>query len=237
LYRIPTSKTDEQWRVCTPTVFVFAAQAPQAITHQKILVDADDDLNEFLCVMDLLGEKLGPIIWQFPYMNRERFRTLGYFIERLEPWLKKRPKNCQWVVEVWNGSWLLEKLYSIFRRHGVAVIDHPWIRRPEEVFNTGDPVTADFTYIRWLADRKGIEERTQVWDKTIIDRTDELRGWARIMRSLEARGISIYAMTHNHFGGHGPDTLNTFRRLWPATEPAKGKGQADHIPTSMRFNF
>lgn len=69
-YRIPTAKTVEQWRDRTPKGFVFAAKGPGLITHQKVLLGADDDLKAFLRVMDLLGEKLGPILWQFPYMNR-----------------------------------------------------------------------------------------------------------------------------------------------------------------------
>jgi uncharacterized protein YecE (DUF72 family) len=143
------------------------------------------------------------------------------------------------VVEVRNKGWLSEKLYSILRRHGVALalIDHPWMPRPDEVFNTGDPVTADFTYIRWLGDRKRIEERTKVWDKTIIDRTAELTEWVRIMRGLQARGIRIYAAANNHVGGFAPDTVNTFRRLWTAIEPAKRRGTADDTPTNMRFKF
>lgn len=84
-YRIPTAKTVEHWRERTPKGFVFAAKGPSLITHQKVLLDADDDLKAFLRVMDLLGEKLGPILWQFPYMNRQRFRGVGFFIERLEP--------------------------------------------------------------------------------------------------------------------------------------------------------
>ena len=45
-YRIPTAKTVEHWRERTPKGFVFTAKAPQSITHQKVLVDADDDLNQ-----------------------------------------------------------------------------------------------------------------------------------------------------------------------------------------------
>ena len=238
-YRIPTAKTVEQWRERTPKGFVFAAKAPSSITHQKVLVDADDDLKQFLRVMDLLDDKLGPIVWQFPYFRRDAFRGVGFFIERLEPWLKKLPKNYQWVVEVRNKGWLSEKLYSVLRRHGIALalIDHPWMPRPNEVFNTGDPITSDFTYIRWLGDRKGIEEQTKVWDKTIIDRTAELTEWVRVMRGLEARGIRIYAAANNHYGGFAPDTVNTFHRLWSATEPIKKRESVEHLPTNMRFNF
>jgi hypothetical protein len=52
-----------------------------------------------------------------------------------------------------------------------------WMPRPRELFKTGDPVTADFTYIRWLGDRKGIEEIAKVWNKLLIDRTTEMEEW------------------------------------------------------------
>jgi hypothetical protein len=47
-------------------------------------------------------------------------------------------------------------------------------------------VTADFTYIRWLGDRKGIEMLTKVWDKTIIDRSSENAGMGEILQANSA---------------------------------------------------
>jgi hypothetical protein len=35
---------------------------------------------------------------------------------------------------------------------------------------TFDPITTDWTYIRWLGDRKAIETQTTNWDKTVVDR-------------------------------------------------------------------
>jgi hypothetical protein len=48
---------------------------------------------------------------------------------------------------------------------------------PLELFEKIDPITADFTYIRWLGDRKEIEKITTVWNKTVVDRTAELQSW------------------------------------------------------------
>jgi hypothetical protein len=51
--------------------------------------------------------------------------------------------------------------------------------RPAQWFEKFDPITADFTYVRWLGDRKGIEEQTNVWDKIIVDRRADLAEWAK----------------------------------------------------------
>jgi hypothetical protein len=45
---------------------------------------------------------------------------------------------------------------------------------PNEIFAKVDPMTADFTYIRWLGDRKGIEQVTKVWNRIVVDRTAEI---------------------------------------------------------------
>jgi uncharacterized protein YecE (DUF72 family) len=85
--------------------------------------------------------------------------------------------------------------------------------RPAELFEKYDPVTADFTYIRWLGDRKGIEKITKVWDKTIIDRTSDLQEWVKYCQKIQKRGVTTYAYANNHYAGHGPATVDQFREL------------------------
>jgi uncharacterized protein YecE (DUF72 family) len=215
-YRIPTAKTVQQWRDRTPEGFVFAAKLPQTITHEKVLVGAESDLKAFLGVMDILGPKLGPLLIQLPYFNKQRFTGLDSFLQVLEPFLGSLPQEYQWAVEIRNKNWLSEKLFSVLRSFGVALalVDHPWMPRPNAVFQTGDPVTAGFTYVRWLGDRKGIEQRTLVWDRTIVDRREELREWARVLKQLQKRNIRIYGFVNNHYAGFAPETVRLFKELW-----------------------
>lgn len=203
----------------TPQGFTFTAKVPQVITHEKMLLDAEDDLKAFVKVMDLLGEKLGPLLLQFPYFNKQKFRGVGFFLERLEPFLKQLPKDHRWVVEVRDKNWLSEKLYSVLRRHGVALalVDHAWMPRPGELFETGDPVTADFTYIRFLGDRKRIEEITTVWNKLVIDRTEEMEEWLPAMQKLLKRRLTIYTYHNNHYSGAAFESARMFREMLDRT--------------------
>ena len=146
-YRIPSGEMVRGWKERTPDHFIFAAKVPQTITHEKVLVEAEDDLASFLKVMDLLGGKLGPLLFQFPYFNKQKFRGLGFFLDRLLPFLAKLPKGYQWVVEVRNRQWLSEKLYAPLRKYGVALalVDQAWMPRPKEWFENGDPRLSDRT--------------------------------------------------------------------------------------------
>jgi len=215
-YRIPAANNVKQWRERTPKGFIFAAKVPQVITHEKVLVDAEPDLKDFLDVMDLLGDRLGPLILQFPYFNKHKFRGLGFFLERLQPFLDHLPKQYRWAVEIRNKTWLSEKLYSVLRQHGVALalVDHAWMPRPHDYFEAGDPITADFSYIRWIGDRKGIEEKTQRWDQVIIDREDDMQIWIPIIHQILKRRIQVMGYFNNHYAGFAPGSIKLFSEVW-----------------------
>src|SRR5579864_1345117 len=214
-YRTPSIGTVRGWYAKTPKDFVFAAKIVQTITHEKILVDCEDELRGYLTAMDALGEKLGPLLFQFPYFNRQAFASGADFLARLVPFLKKLPRGYKFVVEIRNKNWLMPALTDALAACGVALalIDHPWMPRPEQLMERIDPITADFTYIRWMGDRKGIEEQTKTWDKIIVDRKNELREWANICWKLNARGVAIFAYANNHYAGNGPGTVELFRKL------------------------
>src|SRR5712692_7266383 len=236
-YRIPSPEMVRGWKEHTPDDFIFAAKVPQIITHEKVLVDAENDLANFLKVMDLLGKKLGPLLFQFPYFNKQKFRGLGFFLDRLLPFLANLPKGYQWVVEVRNRQWLSEKLYAPLRKYGVALalVDQAWMPRPKEWFDNGDPITAPFTFIRWIGDRKEIEERTKVWNRTIYDRTEDLREWADVLNPIAGRVKIIYAYANNHYGGYAPDSVELFRRLWERESSSKdGKQDAERTSGPQR---
>jgi len=54
------------------------------------------------------------------------------------------------------------------------------------------PITAGWTYIRWLGDRKTIEEQTTTWDKTVVDRTSELSSWVDSCYQMRKRSVIVY---------------------------------------------
>jgi uncharacterized protein YecE (DUF72 family) len=86
--------------------------------------------------------------------------------------------------------------------------------RPWEMKDKFDLITADFTYVRWLGDRKGIEEKTTTWNKVIVDRQGDLSEWVSLLKKVQERRIMILAFANNHYAGHAPSTVELFRRLW-----------------------
>ena len=217
-YRTPSASVVEGWNMKTPRGFIFAAKIPQVITHEKVLVDCEDDLNHFLKTISLLGDKLGPLLFQFGYFNRKAFKTGAEFVARLTTFLEKLPKDFKFALEIRNKAWLDQPFLDLLRKHGVAfaLIDQSWMPRPWEIKENLDHATTDWTYVRWLGDRKGIEELTESWDKTIIDRKNDLEDWVDVLKRMvnTKKILKMFAFANNHYAGHGPATVMLFTDLW-----------------------
>ena len=158
-YGTPSASTVASWNEKTPRDFIFAVKVPQVITHDKVLVGCEHEFDELIERMSLLGDKLGPIIFQFPPFDRWKFPKQESFLGVLEPFLQKLPADHKFVVEIRNKNWLDARFADVLREHetALALTDTSFVPRPWEMNNKFDMITADFAYVRWLGDRNGIE--------------------------------------------------------------------------------
>ncbi len=65
-YRPHRVATYVRWSEAVPAAFRFAVKVPREITHTRKLVDINEPLDRFLTEIQGLGEKLGPLLVQFP---------------------------------------------------------------------------------------------------------------------------------------------------------------------------
>ena len=91
------------------------------------------------------------------------------------------------------------------------------MKRLGEILRKGKVLTTDFAYIRWLGDRKGIEERTQRCDRLILDRRRDMGRWIPSIRRLIADGTAVYGYFNNHYAGHAIGSIELFQEMWGAS--------------------
>jgi uncharacterized protein YecE (DUF72 family) len=222
-YGTPAASTVAGWSEKTPEDFIFAVKVPQVVTHEKVLVGCEPEFDEFMERMYLLGNKLGPMLLQFPKFDKWVLKSSDEFLVRLRLFLKRVSDPARrFAVEIRNKNWLDARFADVLREYNVALAltDTSFMPRPWELKQKFDLVTADFAYVRWLGDRKGIEQVTTTWDNTVIDRREDLNNWVVVLRRLvEDKHIrKIFAFANNHYAGHAPDTVKLFRDLWAKKE-------------------
>lgn len=218
-YGVPQRSTIEGWRDRTPEGFLFSAKAPKSITHDKFLENCDQELDHFVGAMSHLGERLGPLLFQFPYFAKRRGVTEDDFLLRLKPFLALLPKSgFRFSVEVRNKAWINVRLFELLHEHSVALalIDHPWMSGPEQLFRHKDILTGGYAYIRWLGDRKGIEKITTTWNETIVDREGDLKRWAPPIKALLDQQKDVFGYVNNHYAGYAPDNIDQMKEILDA---------------------
>jgi uncharacterized protein YecE (DUF72 family) len=144
-YGTPSASTVEAWNEKTPSDFVFSVKVPQVITHEKVLVDCDPEFDEFIDRMNLLSERLGPLVLQFPFFSKSEFKGANEFLPRLRFFLKRIHKMpIKFVVETRNKTWLYARFADVLREYNVALAltDTSFLPRPWEMNKQFDVVTA-----------------------------------------------------------------------------------------------
>ncbi len=141
-YRTQSAASFAKWRDETPDGFVFAVKGHRAVVNKKVLAEAGEPLAWFLkSGITELGDKLGPLLWQFAPYKKFDADDFGAFLALLPG--EADGVKLRHVVEVRSKTFLVPEFVALLRKHNVAVAcadsnDYPAIA----------DVTADFVYAR-----------------------------------------------------------------------------------------
>jgi uncharacterized protein YecE (DUF72 family) len=229
--RLPERRTVDAYAASVPEDFVFTVKAPNALTltHYYSRQPARyaeyagrpnphffsvELLERFLERLSLLGRKLGPIMFQFEYLNRKKMPSMGAFLERLGEFIDRAPKDFLYAVETRNPSYLSKPFFDFLagRRIGYVYIEGYYMPPIGEVFDKFRPATADYGVIRLHGgDRLEIEEATaEVWNRIVAPKPEGIDAAARIVRENALRGVRTFLNVNNHFEGSAPLTIERF---------------------------
>jgi uncharacterized protein YecE (DUF72 family) len=93
-YHIPDEKTLQRWANLVPDDFRFTFKFHRSMSHDKKLLNIEDDLHLFLNRMAILEDKLGCLMLQLPAsFSPYQLNTLAHFIHLL-------PKDFRYAIEV-----------------------------------------------------------------------------------------------------------------------------------------
>jgi uncharacterized protein YecE (DUF72 family) len=137
-YQMPKPETVAAWRDGAPDSFVFAVKATRRITHQKKLIDVGDDISHLFSVVDVLGAKRGPVLFQLPPFLKKDIGVLNAFLAAL-------PEGRRAALEFRHPSWFNDDVYAALAAQNVALVGGDL----DEAEKSPPLVaTADFGYLR-----------------------------------------------------------------------------------------
>ncbi len=191
-YRLPSQSAVRSWHDSTPNNFRFAAKGSRFLTHMKKLKDPTAGLAKFFARMDLLREKLGPVLFQLP-------PNFDLNPARLATFLNAIPQEHHYAFEFRNAAWNTPEVFRLLQDHQVAYcIFHL------AGFQSPIKTTADFAYVRL----HGPGNRYQ---GSYSD--DTLRSWAYRIQRWRSERKDVYIYFDNDEAGYAAVNALRLREL------------------------
>src|SRR5881628_1080459 len=166
-------KSWEAWEKVAPDGFQFAVKGSRyCVSRSKLAESAESIANFFGQGFEVLGPKLGPILWQFAHFRRFNREDIAAFIDLLPETLDGI--TLRHAIEPRHESFRDERFFDLCRARNIAIVfedsdDYPCI----------DATTADFAYARL---QRMKEDVPTGYDATALD------GFAAKARKWRTRG-------------------------------------------------
>jgi uncharacterized protein YecE (DUF72 family) len=156
-YQLPKAELLERWRDAVPPDFTFALKAGRRITHIQRLKGSVESVGYFFGAAAVLGERLGPVLFQLPPFARKDAGLLREF-------LSVPPASARLAFEFRHPSWFDDEIYALLAERKAALCggdSDEGDRSPPLV------ATADWGYLRLRSpayDAPGI----RIWCERIL---------------------------------------------------------------------
>jgi uncharacterized protein YecE (DUF72 family) len=120
-YSTQSPKTFRKWASEVPDSFMFALKGPRYAVNRRVLGEAGDSIKRFLdSGITELGNKLGPLLWQFAPYKKFDEADFGKFLELLPA--KFDGRTLRHAIEVRNDSFKAPGFIALLRKFGIAVV-------------------------------------------------------------------------------------------------------------------
>ncbi|MEP6785471.1 MAG: DUF72 domain-containing protein [Sphingomonadales bacterium] len=164
--------TFANWAKSAPDGFQFAVKASRFATNRKILAESTESVQKFLTLGIVeLGDRLGPILWQF--MSTKKFDADDFagFLKLLPD--KQDGVPLRHAIEARHESFRDPAFYKLAKAANAAIVF-----ADDDEFPCIDQDTADFRYARL---QRAVEDCPTGYDDQALDRwTEKARDWSKV---------------------------------------------------------
>lgn len=162
--------------------FVYTVKASELITHVKRFVGTKTLVRDFGHIADLLGPRMGCLLFQLPPSYHYSPARLRSIVAQLEPHRRN-------VVEFRHVSWWNDRVYSAFKDAGIIFCACSGPRLPDSLIKTAPEIYVRFHgTTRWYRHNYAKPE-LEVWAQRIADSGPE-RVWAYFNNDRDCYAIA-----------------------------------------------
>lgn len=224
-YKVPSPLEVAEYGAAVDEDFVFTCKAPQdlTLTHSRRTPPEPNPAflspelySIFLERIAPLGKRIGVVMLEFEYLNRNKMSGRGEFMDRLGSFAASIPRNIPLAIECRNGSWLDETWFRFLKDAGLSMVfsEKQYLPPVTDLYGKGARHLAGPVVLRLLGgDRAAIEKATgEQWNR-IVEPKAALPALADMILRMERESNPLYVNINNHYEGSSPLTIERLRSL------------------------
>jgi uncharacterized protein YecE (DUF72 family) len=226
--KLPNKTDVKGYAESVPDDFLFTVKVPNAVTlthyyakQTKAYLDFANKPNQYFLNPDLfkhfLGtlapfdKKLGPVMFQFEYLNKQKMPSRKVFLDKLHAFLEKAPKGYQYAIESRNPNYLTPDFFEFLSDHqlGFVLLDGYYMPPIKEVIRAHNINTASYTVMRLQGkDRQEMEAKTdEAWNQIVEDHGRDIQSLTDYVQDNVDKKILTIININNHYEGCAPLTI------------------------------
>jgi uncharacterized protein YecE (DUF72 family) len=173
--------------------------------------------KNFIEIIQPLREHLGPLMFQFEYLNKQKMASQPEFQERFAAFMEGIERGLPYTIEIRNPNYLNERYFQFLNdlKLGHVFLQGYYMPSVTQINHNFGSAIKDTTVIRLHGpDRSDIEKLSGGnWDKVLEPRDNELVDIADIVRDLLDRKVNVYVNMNNHYEGSAPLSIKRLEKF------------------------
>jgi len=231
---LPNEKDVKLYADSVPDDFKFTIKIPNSVTlthfynqdRTRLLKPNPHFLNaelldKFLVSLEPMSGKIGVLMFQFEYLNKQKMSGLEELLDKLEPFVESLDKRYTFGIEIRNPNYLKAPFFEFLERNSLAMVFLQGYYMPpiRDVFKEYQSHIKSTTVIRLHGpDRSGIEQKTNsIWNKIVEPKDKEINQIVEVINTFQQKEIDLFVNVNNHYEGSAPLTIEKIKSLIKAT--------------------
>ena len=195
---LPSDNVVREYGASVPENFKFTIKVPNSVTlthfyrktktaplHENPHFLSRDLLSSFIDTLRPMHTKIGLLMFQFEYLNKQKMSSQTEFLEKLDGFLEECDPNFNYAIEIRNPYYLNKNYFEFLKERNIGHVFLQGYFMPDiiEVYQKYRSSLHRISAIRLHGpDRKGMEGKSGgVWNKIYENREDEISKITKII--------------------------------------------------------
>lgn len=232
---LPSPRVVEEYLNSVPKDFTFTIKVPNSLTlthfyrkskNEPLVTNPHflsvDLFEQFLDSILPLKNRVGALMFQFEYLNRQKMPSQKIFQEKCAAFIDRLSPEFPCTFEIRNPNYLNLSYFRFLQSHhlGAVFLQGYYMPPVWEIYPKFRSLLTGTTVIRLHGATRGeIEQKSGGnWNRILEPKDEELVQITRMIRDLLKQNLKVYVNVNNHYEGSAPLTIRRLQKILSADE-------------------